>query len=332
MTLPASETPHIYDGNGSSTSLANATSEINIENGSEPNSDNDDMTHQQEQSATRQSDAASDPVFHIPAASVERRPGTVKCLFLPHGLYAVMPALFSTFAWLSSLTQDGCDYARLTGPIVTEITNDPNVPFLDVGFNQYRVPELDSVTGRWIVDYRLPCEDYDEDFVNMDGYWKVSKGTAFLSLVFGGGGALFLWFSSCFVFSRGTWRWAGYELLAATIFQALSFLWFLTSMCHGSDGKDSCYLYYGSKTDILAASFWGVSVLLIFGRYPKATNKAFERSNRTVEEADVPAEVEMTGQTGQDELPLEGRVANEATRTTEGNAAARIHAGDHEII
>ncbi|KAL7472148.1 hypothetical protein ACHAXS_012498 [Conticribra weissflogii] len=331
MTFPSSEPPHSDGDNSSSTPPANATADTNMESGSEPISDNDDTTHRLEQDATRQSNSASDPIFHIPAASVERRPGTVKCLFLPHGFYAVIPALFSTFAWLSSLTQDGCDYARLTGPIVTEITNNTTVPFLDVGFNQYRVPELDSVTGQWIVDYRLPCEDYDEDFVKMDGYWKVSKGTAFLSLVFGGGGALFLWFSSCFVFSRGTWRWAGYELLAATIFQALSFLWFLTSMCHGSDGTDSCSLYYGSKTDILAANFWGISVLLIFGRYPKATNKAFVSSERRVDGADVPDEVEMTEQTRGDELPLEGHGATETT-TRERNDAPSMQTGDHEII
>jgi hypothetical protein len=54
---------------------------------------------------------------------------------------------------------------------------------------------------------------------------------AFLALVLGGGGALFVWCSTCFVFSKGTWRWTGYELLLASLCQAMTFVWFGTQIC-----------------------------------------------------------------------------------------------------
>ena len=264
--------------------------------------------------------------FTVPAAAVGQSPSGIRCRFLPHGFYAVIPALFSTFAWFSSLTQDGCDYARLTGPVVADLTNDPNVPFLDVGFNQYRSPTQDPKDGMWYVDYRLPCEDYNTDIVNMDGFWTFSKIAAFLSLVFGGGGALFLWFSSCFIFSRGTWRWAGYELLVATIFQAFSFLWFKTGLCHGNDGKDGCSLYYGAKADILASCFWFVSALVIFCRYPKPNKDV--RSNSQGGRSPLPTELEMMEQSESEpgwELPLEGQVRPPAATST-------VTAADQEII
>ena len=326
MTVPPSDADQNNDGPDIASPSANPESDVAMEN--EPQIDivNDNNGTSTQQQQVRISHVSNE-TFHIPASDVERRPDTIKCRFLPHGIYAVVPALFSTFAWLSSLTQDGCDYARLTGPIVTELTNDPQIPFLDVGFNQFRSPELDPITSQWVVDYRLPCQDYNTDVVEMDAFWKVSKGTAFLSLVFGGGGALFLWFSSCFVFSRGTWRWAGYELLAATICQALSFLWFKTSLCHGSEGMDNCSLYYGSKTDILACCFWGVSVLAIFGKYPMATNKSLNAPDRGGGSS-VPTEVEMTEQ----DLPLEGHATTIVTGATDEDGAPRNQANDFEII
>jgi len=79
-------------------------------------------------------------------------------------------------------------------------------------------------------------------------------------------GALFLWFSSCFVFSPGTWRWTGYELLGASILQTISFVWFSTGICH-NDGN-TCDLFLGSYLDIAAATLWLVSAVTIFVKYP----------------------------------------------------------------
>mmetsp|Transcript_8153 Transcript_8153/g.11745 ORF Transcript_8153/g.11745 Transcript_8153/m.11745 type:complete len:263 (+) Transcript_8153:326-1114(+) len=191
------------------------------------------------------------------------------CRLLPHGGYTLFPAVLSTLAWFASLSQDGCDYVQVTGPIVDEITTIKGVPFIEMGFSAYRAPAFDPDSKGWVVSYEGECSDYNEDVINVDMYWKVSKGFAFLALVLGGGGALFLWFSSCFVFSPGTWRLAGVEVLMASIFQALAFLWFQTETCTTNDNK--CELFYGSKSDILAALFWFVSGIAICCRYPTPT-------------------------------------------------------------
>lgn len=187
------------------------------------------------------------------------------CRLLPHGGYALLPATLSTMAWITSLAQDGCDYSHLTGPSVAALTGSDNVPYLEVGFNAYREPDYNIETGKWVVEYSGKCLEYDREIT--DAYWDVSKAFAYLSLVFGGGGALFIWCSSCFVFGPGTWRWAGYEVLAACIFQSLSFLWFLTAIC--AEEGNQCALFFGSKSDMVAAIFWLISAIAIFARYPK---------------------------------------------------------------
>jgi hypothetical protein len=186
------------------------------------------------------------------------------CRLLPHGGYTLIPAVLSTVAWLAALSQDGCDYSHITGYTVAEVTKSTAVEFLEVGINAYRAPEL--VNGVWEIDYSSSCLPYDEEFFNIDGYWKVAKAFDFISLVLGGGGALFLWFSSCFVFSKGTWKWTGYEVLLASFFLSLSFIWFNTYTCR--EGDNHCSLSYGSKADIASATLWLVSALCIFYRYP----------------------------------------------------------------
>lgn len=146
-------------------------------------------------------------------------------------------------------------------------------------------------TGEWFIDSRIKCEQYNTDIVNIDGVWTFAKITAFLALVLGGGGAMFIWFSSCFVFKKNVWQWAGYELLIATILQALTFSWFATSLCHGNDGQDKCTLQYGSQADILACSMWAVSALLIFVKYPSEKNR-----NARGPTQQSPPEVEMANQ------------------------------------
>eukprot|EP00568_Trieres_chinensis_P015465 CAMPEP_0183318522 /NCGR_PEP_ID=MMETSP0160_2-20130417/60961_1 /TAXON_ID=2839 ORGANISM="Odontella Sinensis, Strain Grunow 1884" /NCGR_SAMPLE_ID=MMETSP0160_2 /ASSEMBLY_ACC=CAM_ASM_000250 /LENGTH=239 /DNA_ID=CAMNT_0025484803 /DNA_START=130 /DNA_END=845 /DNA_ORIENTATION=- len=114
------------------------------------------------------------------------------CRLLPHGGYTLIPATLSTMAWVASLAQDGCDYAKLTGPIVSEMTtsssSSSSFPYLEVGFNAFRAPVLKS-DGTWVVDYDSQCLQYDPLYVTMDNYWTAAKLAEFLSLVFGGGGA-----------------------------------------------------------------------------------------------------------------------------------------------
>ena len=169
--------------------------------------------------------------------------------------------------WIASLFQDGCDYARLTGDIVRTIAIQDDAPWLEVGFAAYREPIQNIETGEWDVVYTGSCLEYPEDVVDIDTNWNVAKAFAFLALVLGGGGTFFLWFNTCCVFSRGTWRWAGYEVLLASIFQTLSFLWFNTSMCQ--DPQNDCSLFWGSKTDIVASVFWFVAAVSIFCYYPQ---------------------------------------------------------------
>ncbi|KAL3770532.1 hypothetical protein ACHAWO_002249 [Cyclotella atomus] len=211
------------------------------------------------------------------------------CSCCPLGYYVAIPILLSTFGWFTRLTQDGCDYARLTGPTMIELTNDPSLPFIEVGFHQYREPTKGD-NGEWYIDYKTACEDYNTDVVDMDGVWTFAKIAGYLSLVLGGAGALFLWFSSCFLYSKTTWRWAGYELLFATVMLLLTYSWFGTSLCRG-DG-DRCTLSYGSKADLLSLILWVLSTISIFVRFPGPRRASTEQSN--ARSAPVPIELEMS--------------------------------------
>ena len=196
----------------------------------------------------------------------EDKMGRNSCFLLPHGGYALLPTVLTTMAWVASIFQDSCDYAIIEGPIVQTITDDDDsVPWVEVGFAAFRVPEYVAETDKWEVTYTGACTDYDLDRIHLDPAWKTAKAFAFLALVLGGGGALFLWFSACCVFSKATWRWAGYEVLLAAIFQVLAFLWFGNSLCQN---KNVCRLSWGSKADIVASVLWGLAAMAIFCKYP----------------------------------------------------------------
>ena len=220
---------------------------------------------------------------------------------LPHGGYTLIPAVLSTVAWLASLSQDGCDFARLTGFIVAEATQSTSVEFLEVGYTAYREPTLEG--DEWKVQYTGTCLAYDPDIFTQDAFWVAAKAFAFVALVLGGGGALFLWFSSCFVFSRGTWKWAGYEVLLASIFQSLAFLWFATKICNTGDSQ--CTPSYGSKTAIAAAALWFVSALVIFCRYPAV--KPIDREDEVQHAGENSQQGgEDTSERDLEDVPIEG--------------------------
>lgn len=226
------------------------------------------------------------------------------CRLLPHGAYTLVPAVLSTLAWFASLSQDGCDYARVTGPIVEEATESKAIPFIEMGLVAYREATYDPDSKSWKGTYTGDCIDYDEDLFTMDGYWKAGKGFAFLAIVLGGGGALFLWFSSCFVFSPGTWRWAGYEVFIASFFQGMQFIWFQNEVCREND----CSLYYGSNLDIAAATLWFVAAMFIFCRYPAPTPKGDDENEQEMQEVDEPniTIIEDDRETDDLELPVDG--------------------------
>jgi hypothetical protein len=248
--------------------------------------------------------------------SKKKRMGSA-CRLLPHGGYTLIPTVMATMAWLSSLFQDGCDYAIVKGPIVQTIADDDHIPWLEVGFAAYRKPYYDKKEGEWMVGYTRKCQDYPTELLEMDAAWKSAKGFAFLALVLGGGGALFLWFSGCCVFSKATWRMVGFEVLLAGVFQCLAFLWFQNSICHY---KNQCTLSFGSKADIVAAVFWMVSAAAIFYRYPVPQNLSNQQRETTQ------PEISLTGPDGAPvRLPsLQGSAEVAAALPLEGDATATL--------
>eukprot|EP00581_Thalassiosira_minuscula_P016065 CAMPEP_0183726102 /NCGR_PEP_ID=MMETSP0737-20130205/22367_1 /TAXON_ID=385413 /ORGANISM="Thalassiosira miniscula, Strain CCMP1093" /LENGTH=300 /DNA_ID=CAMNT_0025957327 /DNA_START=156 /DNA_END=1058 /DNA_ORIENTATION=+ len=244
--------------------------------------------------------ATSGENFTIPASAVEPAPSSLKCRLCPHGVQAVITAMFSTMAWFACLSKNGCDYARVTGPIVADITNNPDTPFIEAGFNYYREPVYDRRSGNWMVDPLVPCKEYNTDIVDIDAAWNFAKFASFVSLVLGGGAALFVWFSTCYVFKKNVWRWVGYELAGAVILLSLTFTWFATSMCKGNDGQDKCALNYGSRMDIIACALWTVAAMYIFCCYPKLPEKVPDRNEQHRDAGEVEmSEVEMPNPSGE---------------------------------
>jgi hypothetical protein len=213
--------------------------------------------------------AFSDNLSVLGPVPVDPAPVEVQCRILPHGPLPCIIALLSIFAWVVGLSKDGCNYARIDGPNISEITNNPNVPipYVIVGFQGYREPILNPLDGEWIFDYDLKCLEYSTDEFK-DGTWMFAYCTSFLCLIIGGSGALFILFSTCFVFERNVWRWAGYELLVAAMLQLLTYIWFATSVCR----ENKCVMHYGARADLVTTFFWITSAILILGKYPIKKN------------------------------------------------------------
>lgn len=199
------------------------------------------------------------------------------CRVLPHGWYSVAIATLATAAWLASLFQGSCNYALVKGPIVQQL--DPTfsavqLPFLQFGLTEFQEPKLETIddaaatataaTGNYTIAWWTgECQEYPEEQL-VDTAWTAARTFSFLALVLGGGSTFFLWCSTCFVFSKVTWRWTGYGLLLATICNSLTFVWFATQLCDWN----TCTLSYGAKSDIVAVVLWGISGWMIISKYP----------------------------------------------------------------
>ena len=184
------------------------------------------------------------------------------CLLLPHGLYSVVISVLVTVGWLAALFEDGCNYAKLSGNLDAFSVSD-DTPFIEVGLQAYRMPKVNVETDIWDPVLKGVCVAYPSE-VNMDAPWNLAKAFSFLALVLGGGATFYLWISACCRFSRGSWRWAGYEVAAAALFQIFSFVWFHTELCR----TNTCELFYGSRSDIASAMLWLLAAVLIFCHYP----------------------------------------------------------------
>ena len=199
------------------------------------------------------------------------------CRALPHGWYSIVVATLATIGWVFSLIQGSCNYAIVAGPIVQQL--DPTftsqqIPFLQFGLTEFQEPQLEvvdngvadgtEIQGNYTINWRYgECQAYPEEQL-VDTAWSAARAFAFLALVLGGGSTLFVWCSTCFVFSKVTWKWTGYGLLLATICQGLVYIWFSTQLC----SWNTCTLSYGAKADMVAAILWGIAGWMILVRYP----------------------------------------------------------------
>lgn len=188
---------------------------------------------------------------------------------LPHGGYPLLPATLSSMAWIASLSQDGCDYAKLTGNGVFKLTN-KNIPWMEVGFNSYRIPTYYG-NNQWQIYYSDECIPFPSIMGNIewtsDSYWQLGSFMSTTSTIVGGGGCLFLWVVAVgLVVSKSTWRWGGLTFMIATFCNILSFLWFENSRC--SEEGTQCYLLYGSKANIASIFLYTAASLSIFTKYP----------------------------------------------------------------
>ncbi|CAJ1928815.1 unnamed protein product [Cylindrotheca closterium] len=242
--------------------------------------------------------------------------------WLPHGCYSLWVALLCTGGWTASLMQDGCDFARVEGPVVAELTTLGELPppWLEFGIGAFRAPSKESLelvaaasanaanninsnsssnssssTARnvqsqfqdWydhILEGEEDCKLFEDETMEkfMDNAWTTARTFAFLALVLGGGGSLFLWASTFFVFSRGTWRWTGYLILTGSLCNSMTFLWYLTSLC----SWNTCSMFWGSKTNIVASTLWFLGGLFIVCRYPVPHSQRMQKLGQEEPAAD----------------------------------------------
>ncbi|CAB9516005.1 expressed unknown protein [Seminavis robusta] len=244
------------------------------------------------------------------------------CRLLPHGGYALIPTVLTSMAWFASIFQDGCDYAIIEGPVVQAITDDDDtVPWVEAGYAGFRTPLYNSLEDAWDITYTGQCLDYNMDKVTLDAAWNAGKAFAFLALVMGGGGTLFLWFSVCCVFSKATWRFAGYEVLLAAIFQAMAFLWFLNSMC---THRNTCSLSWGSKGDVAACALWALAALSILVYYPSPKVPSDALRQQQQRETTNP-EISITGLV--DQYPYDSATAATSPASQISSTYSHIAAG-----
>jgi len=210
---------------------------------------------------------------------------------LPQGPVALVPTVLCTMAWISTLVQDGCDYAQVSGPSVEILTGSDVVPFVEAGRAGYRVPSYmyepgNEDDGEWVIVYTDVCSSYGVVDIQQDWQWTFSRVAHFITQTLGGSASLFLWCSTFTVVSRGLWRFTAYEMLGAVIFTLAGFVWFSTGMCDKVAGN-VCAFHFGSKADVVAASLWLVASVVAFLKYPPARPKPFVVDHHRLEEMET---------------------------------------------
>ena len=182
---------------------------------------------------------------------------------LQQGAYSLVPPVFTAFGWISAIVQDGCDFALIKD---VDTLTQGEVPFVQAGMKAYRTPYYDANEDAWRVRVTGACTAYPDEVLS-DPRWNISKICAFVAQVLGGAATFYLWCITCCVFSKGTWRWAGFQVFLAACFQVAGvLLWFTNDLCK----EGSCQWSYGMKFDIAAAVFWFAGSVAIFCHYPEA--------------------------------------------------------------
>jgi len=215
------------------------------------------------------------------------------------GGFPLIPATLATMAWMTSLSLDGCDFSRLTGPAVTTLTESTIYPFVEVGFNSYRVPSFYASIESWESRYSDPCVPYsylnlssnmrttdqeqlsaeqgqgpyeiqeDINYFNpTEGFfWSLGAMSHTIATIIGGSAALFLWVPCLFmVYTERAWRIGGLQLILASFFHLCSLVWFFNQLC--MEKGSTCHWYYGSYSCIASFTLYVLSSTLVFLKYP----------------------------------------------------------------
>lgn len=211
---------------------------------------------------------------------------------MPHGGMILIPITLTTLAWVASISTDGCDYSRLTGPGVKILTGSSVVPYVDLGMNAYRIPEFYPASNSWRVVYNDECLSYQYSFE--DRAWLAGKRFSFLAMWCGGASMMFLWVGTFLVLKPGHWKTAGVGVASAFFCQVFSFVWFNTSLCktkstsieefksgeNAETDASSCSLFYGSRCSIASTILYLIaSLMILFGEYPAPEPKLIAEEN-----------------------------------------------------
>ncbi|KAL7550194.1 hypothetical protein ACHAWF_016551 [Thalassiosira exigua] len=217
------------------------------------------------------------------------------CRLMPHGGPVLLPVVLATLGLGSSLADDGCDYARVSGAAAELLAGSEMVPYVDCGMAAYRVPGFYPAENSWRVAYSDECREYGHLDLLEDTSWVAAEWLRFLGLVVGGTTAMFLWTSTCLILRPNYWRMAGLGTVIACLCQMCSFVWFYTKLCHTSttnfedfeagrevEGHDSsgnelgssCTLFFGSKCAITSCVMYGAaSAAILLRPYPMPVPK-----------------------------------------------------------
>ena len=210
---------------------------------------------------------------------------------MPHGAPILLPMILVTTGWIASLTHDGCDYAKLTGPAVELLTGSSSIPFIHIGMSAYRVPQFYPATNKWRVAYSSECQSYGHKEIIADRAWVSSEYLNFASIVIGGTAMMFLWSGTCLTLRKNYWRCVGVGALLACFLQMCSFVFFSTRLCYTTTktfldfeaGREielyetdasSCSLFFASKCSITAVCLWlAGGFVILLGEYPRPVPK-----------------------------------------------------------